>query len=69
MAAGVYGINVPSNIDSSMVDIYYAYHQTRNSDNTRNAVFTKLPSNILSNALYDSDEISTDNVLVGMYNL
>ena len=69
MAAGVYGINVPSNIDASMVDIYYAYHQTRNSDNTRNAVFTKLPSSILSNALYEGDENSTDNVLEGMYNL
>ncbi|MEE3324567.1 MAG: hypothetical protein VZR33_04460 [Methanosphaera sp.] len=68
MSAGVYGISVPANIDSSLVDIYYAYHKTRNSDNSRNAVFTKLPSSILANALYDGGD-STDNVLEGMYNL
>ena len=68
MASNVYGISVPANIDSSMVDIYYAYHETRNSDNTANAVFTKLPSSILSNVLYDGND-STDNVLEGMYNL
>ena len=68
MASNVYGISVPANIDSSMVGIYYAYHETRNSDNTANAVFTKLPSSILSNVLYDGND-STDNVLEGMYNL
>lgn len=69
MASGVYGITVPSNIDSSMVDIFYSYHETRNSDNTKNAVFTKLPSSILTNALYEGEGDSTDNVLEGMYSL
>ena len=69
MASGVYGITVPSNIDSSMVDIFYSYHETRNSDNTKNAVFTKLPSSILTNALYEGEGHSTDNVLEGMYSL
>lgn len=69
MSSGVYGISVPSNIDASMVDIYYSYHKTRNSDNTKNAVFTKLPSNILTNAIYEGDSNSTDKVLEGMYNL
>ena len=68
MASDVYGISVPANIDSSMVDIYYAYHETRNSDSTSDAVFTKLPSSILSNVLYNGSD-STDNVLEGMYNL
>ena len=43
MASGVYGISVPTNIDASMVDIFYSYHKTRNSDSAKNAVFMKLP--------------------------
>lgn len=69
MASGVHGISVPTNIDASMVDIFYSYHKTRNSDSAKNAVFMKLPSNILTNALYEGDGDSTDNVLEGMYNL
>lgn len=68
MATGVYGTSVPLNIDTSLVDIYYAYHATRNSDDTANAVFTKLPSSILTNSLYDGND-GTDNVIEGMYNL
>lgn len=68
MSNGVYGTAVPSIVDSSMVDIYYAYHETRNSDSTEDAVFTKISSNILTSALYDGTD-STDNVLEGMYNL
>lgn len=69
MATGVYGISVPSNVDASMVDIFYSYHSTRNSDNTSNSVFTKLPSGILTKALYEGDENTTDDTLEGMYNL
>jgi len=68
MGVGVYGTNIPSTVDSSMVDIYYSYHETRNSDSTERSVFTKLPSNILSKALYNNTE-STDNVIEGLYNL
>ena len=69
MATGVYGISVPSNVDASMVDIFYSYRSTRNSDNTNNSVFTKLPSGILTKALYEGDENTTDDTLEGMYNL
>lgn len=68
MSSGVYGTNVPSIVDSSMVDIFYSYHETRNSDSTENAVFKKLPSTILSDVVYDGDG-STDNVIEGLYNL
>lgn len=66
---GVYGTTVPSRITSSDVDIFYAYHETRNSDSVENAVFTKLPSSILSDVLYDGETGVTDNILEGMYNL
>lgn len=72
MAQGTYGIGIPSNVDPSLVDIYYCYHETRNSDSTNNAVFKKLPSKILTNALYESsddDSNTVDNALEGMYNL
>ena len=68
MSSGVYGTNVPSIVDSSMVDIFYSYHETRNSDSTENAVFQKLPSTILSDVIYEGDG-STDNVIEGLYNL
>ena len=68
MSSGVYGTNVPSIVDSSMVDIFYSFHETRNSDSTENAVFKKLPSTILSDVVYDGDG-STDNVIEGLYNL
>lgn len=69
MATGVYGISIPSNIDESMVDIFYSYRSTRNSDNTKNSVFTKLPSGILTKALFEGDDTTTDDTLEGMYNL
>ncbi len=68
MSSGVYGTNVPSIVDSSMVDIFYSYHETRNSDSTENAVFKKLPSTILSDVIYEGDG-TTDDVIEGLYNL
>ena len=69
MSNGVYGTTIPSRITTSDVDIYYAYHETRTSDSVENAVFTKLPSSILSSVLYDGNNDSVDNVLEGLYNL
>jgi len=66
---GVYGTTVPARITSNDVDIFYAYHETRNSDSVENAVFTKLPSSILSDVIYDGESGSTDNILEGLYNL
>ena len=69
MANGVYGTTVPSNVTNDMVDIYYAYHATRNSDSVIDATFQKLPSSILTKSVYDGDETSSDNVIEGMYTL
>ena len=66
---GVYGTTVPSRITSSDVDIFYAYHETRNSDSVEDAVFTKLSSSILSDVIYDGETGATDNILEGLYNL
>ena len=69
MANGVYGTNLPSRVTSSDVDIFYSYHETRNSDSVEEAVFTKLPSSILSDVIYDGESGATDNILEGLYNL
>ena len=69
MANGVYGTTIPSRVTSSDVDIFYAYHETRNSDSVEDAVFTKLPSSILSDVVYDGETGATDNILEGLYNL
>ena len=69
MSQGVYGTTIPSRITSDDVDIYYAYHETRNSDSVEEAVFTKLPSSILSDVIYDGENDATDNILEGLYNL
>lgn len=66
---GVYGTTIPSRVTSNDVDIFYAYHETRNSDSVEDAVFTKLPSSILSDVLYDGETGATDNILEGLYNL
>ena len=65
----MYGTTIPSRITSNDVDIFYAYHETRNSDSVEGAVFTKLPSSILSDAVYDGETGATDNILEGLYNL
>ena len=69
MAAGVYGTTIPSRVTSNDVDIFYAYHETRNSDSAEDAVFKKLPPSILSDVLYDGETGATDNILEGLYNL
>lgn len=69
MSQGVYGTTIPTRVTSDDVDIYYAFHENRNSDNVENAVFTKLPSSILSDVIYDGGDGDADNVLEGLYNL
>lgn len=69
MSAGVYGTTVPTRVTSNDVDIYYSYHETRNSDSVEDAVYTKLPSSILSDVVYDGETGATDNILEGLYNL
>ena len=69
MSAGVYGTTIPSRITSDDVEIFYAYHETRNSDSVENSTYNKLPSSILSSVLYNGETGATDNVLEGLYNL
>jgi hypothetical protein len=72
MSAGVYGMNVPSNIKSSDVDIYYSYSNDRSSTNSTDVTFTKLSSNILVKAQREIDTGSTmsgDTEIEGAYQL
>jgi hypothetical protein len=69
MANGVYGTVVSSRITANDVDIFYCYHETRNSDNVDNAIFKKISSNILVQSLCEQDTDTVDNILEGMYNL
>lgn len=72
MATGVYGINIPSDITSNDVEIFYSYSSDRTSTNTEDATFTKLNSNILVKAKKDADSgvtVSGDTTLEGMYQL
>lgn len=68
MSTGAYGINIPSNVNSSEVEIYYSYTKDRTISNVEDATFTKLNSNILVKAM-KSDTDSTDNILEGAYYL
>ena len=48
---GVYGTRVPAIINPSTdIEIYYNYRSTRNDDSTVNNKFTKLNSNLLTEA-------------------
>ena len=69
MSSGVYGTTIPARVTSDDVEIFYAYHETRNSDSVEDAVFTKLPSSILSDVVYEGETGATDNILEGLYNL
>lgn len=66
MASGVYGITIPADIDVNRdVDIFYAYHENRNSENVENVKFTKLPGQLLSKVYEDG----TNEMVEGMYNI
>ena len=72
MATGAYGINIPSNITSDDIDIYYNYSSDRTSSNAADSTFNKLNSNILVKAKRETDTASTisgDTTLEGIYQL
>lgn len=50
---GVYGTRVASRITPKDVEIFYSYSPTRNSDDINKASFTKLDSNLLTDASID----------------
>jgi hypothetical protein len=72
MATGTYGINIPSNVDPSEVEIYYSYTQDRTTTSSEDATFTKLSSNFLVKAKREAStdaNVSGDTTIEGMYQL
>ena len=66
MASGVYGITIPADVDVDRdVDIFYAYHENRNSENVENVRFTKLPGQLMQRVYEDG----TNAMVEGMYNI
>lgn len=66
MASGVYGITIPADVDVDRdVDIFYAYHENRNSENVENVRFTKLPGQLMQKVYEDG----TNEMVEGMYNI
>jgi len=66
MASGTYGITIPANVDVNRdVDIFYAYHESRNSDDIENTRFVKLDAGYLTK-VYDS---ANNEEVEGMYTL
>ena len=59
MSQGVYGINIPSNISYSDVDLYYSFNSDRTVTNSENSTFVKLNSNLLVKAKKETDTTST----------
>lgn len=70
MGNGVYGTTIGSRITPSTdIDIFYNYRTNRNSDNSNDSVFKKLPSGIVSQAICIDDSDAMDNSIEGLYNL
>ena len=69
MIQGVYGTQIPVNVDSSLIDIYYCYHETRNSDSVEESTYRKIPSSLMRPVVLDKGENDVDDVVEGMYNL
>ena len=72
MSQGVYGINIPSNISYSDVDLYYSFNSDRTVTNSENSTFVKLNSNLLVKAKKETDTTSTmsgDTIIEGAYQL
>lgn len=69
MSNGVFGTVRPANVSANDVEIWYAYHETRNYDAIASSKFQKLDSNILTPSVHVDTEGYNDSFLEGMYNL
>lgn len=73
MSIGAYGTIIPisiSNVDiPNLVDISYAYHESRSYDSLSDAKFHHLDSSILTQAKREKEEGDADEYIEGMYNL
>ena len=70
---GAYGTVIPINIANvdipNLVDISYAYHETRSYDSITNATFKHLDSSILTQATREQEDGDVDEYVEGMYKL
>lgn len=69
MSEGVYGQVVPANVKASDVDIWYCYHETRNSEDSADVVYRKLDSEILMQVNHEQVDGYSSDILEGAYNL
>lgn len=73
MSIGCYGTTIAINIANvdipNLVDISYAYHETRSYDSISNAQFKHLESSVLTQAKREKGENDVDEYVEGMYNL
>ena len=65
----VYGTNIPSRVTADDVDIFYAYHESRNSDSVEKSAYSQLPSSILSSVICENESGFTDTTIEGLYNI
>lgn len=69
-ANGVYGTSIASFVTADDIEIFYSYRPNRNDDNEESQTFTKLPSDIIVQSIFnDEDGEKYDNILEGLYNL
>lgn len=69
-ANGVYGINIPVNVDVNKdVEILFAYSATRNADDVNFSTFEQLDSSLLQSVGLGESLNGYDSVVEGMYNL
>lgn len=70
MSQGVYGTSIPANINVAQdVEIWYNYRGSRTEDALNSSVYTQLPSTCLVKASGDTDSVSSDSLIEGMYTL
>ena len=73
MSVGAYGTTIPININNNdipnLVDISFAYHESRTYDSLSNGEFKHLDSSVLTQARREMDDSSADVYIEGMYNL
>lgn len=67
--SGTYGTGVPVKIDTRMIDIFYSYSENRNNNDTMNAPFKRLPTNVLQEVTREKGDGDIDDVIEGLYNL
>lgn len=69
MSEGIYGQVIPALVTSKDIDIWYCYHETRNSEDTSDAKFHKLDSDILMKSYHGTVDGLSSSIMEGMYNL